>query len=475
MKTSSTWLSNLLLVCIVGLIVVHSVSLMKRQRLLLLDPLYAFWAGVLIIYVGQPLSHGQTLIGWHSPGVFEASLFWSCVAFVFVVFGYEWRLGQRGGLKLPAVPSRLSPLKLSLAGYAMIVLGVLGYLYLFASAGGVTQWLSVGRGATDYENISAYVAQLVDLLPVGIGLLLFQMHFHPSSTPKKILVWILATLMWSWFFYLGSRSRMIGFTILGLGAYFLPRRKSPPLALVGTVFVLLFVLSKFQGSYRENFTNLSLNLDQIEMAEAEQKVLPIFLGGDQAVQNEEASSGIEFNCVMSVIELVPSEVPFNYGYGHLEVFTRWIPRAIWPGKRYPHMESVQGVLREADLSQATVRDSDLLMGPAFTFVGHWYYVAGPFGLILGGLLAGVLFRLIRTLYDRDSGSEGGLLVYVSLISVGFSEAAATPLSWILTLPFVVGPLALILFLCRLKPANSHRNQSKVAISPSLANANGKPS
>jgi hypothetical protein len=141
-------------------------------------------------------------------------------------------------------------------------------------------------------------------------------------------------------------------------------------------------------------------------------------------------------------------VPYNYGYGYLELFTRWIPRAVWPDKFYPQMEAVQGVLREAELSQANVRNTDILMGPAFTFVGHWYYVAGPVGLIFGGLLTGVLFRIIRTIYDRGNRSEGDILIYVSLIGIGFSEAASTPLAWLSTLPFVLGPLALILFLCR---------------------------
>jgi hypothetical protein len=220
------------------------------------------------------------------------------------------------------------------------------------------------------------------------------------------------------------------------------------LALAGAVFLALFILSNFQGSYRDKFTNLSLNLDQIDMDEARGGALPFFLGGDQALQADAVSSGIEFNCVMSVVELVPDKVPYNYGYGYLELFTRWIPRGIWPDKFYPQMEAVQGVLHEAQLSGANVRDTDILMGPAFTFVGHWYYVGGPIGLIFGGLLTGVLFRIIRTIYDRGNRSEGDILIYVSLIGIGFSEAASTPLAWLSTLPFVLGPLALILFLCR---------------------------
>jgi len=448
MNPGSTLLGDVLLLCIAGLMIAHTLSLISRKRLLLLDPLFAFWAGILVIYVGQPLSYRQIFIEWHSEKLFETTLGWTLLGLLCVLWGYEWNLGVRLGLKLPQSPAKLSPVKLTLAGYGLVFLGVLGYLYLFASAGGVNEWLSVGRGGTDNENVSGYVAQSADLLPLGVVLLLFQMHFHPAPLPKQIALWFLAALIWWWFLYLGSRSRLIGFTIGGMGATYLPGRKSPPLALAGAVFLALFILSNFQEAYRDKFTNLSLNLDQIDMREARDSALPFFLGGDPTLQADAVSSGIEFNCVMSVVELVPDKVPYNYGYGYLELFTRWIPRAIWPDKFYPQMEALQGVLREAQLSQANVRDTNILMGPAFTFVGHWFYVAGPLGLIFGGLLTGVLFRTIRTIYDRGNRSEGDILIYVSLIGIGFSEAASTPLAWLSTLPFALGPLALILFLCR---------------------------
>src|SRR5260221_2899979 len=231
MNPSSTLLGDLLLLCIAGLMLVHTLSLIGRKRLLLVDRLFAFWAGILVIYVGQPLSYRQVFIEWHSEELFEATLGWTLGGLLCVVWGYEWNLGVRLGLRLPQAPGQLSPAKLSLAGYGFLFLGVLGYLYLFASAGGVREWLSVGRGGTDYENISGYLAQLADLLPLGVILLLFQMHFHPAPLPKKILLWLLAALVWWWFLYLGSRSRLIGFTIGGMGAYYLPGRKYHPLAL----------------------------------------------------------------------------------------------------------------------------------------------------------------------------------------------------------------------------------------------------
>jgi hypothetical protein len=458
MNANTPILGDVLLLCIVGVMAAHTLSLVLRKRLLLLDPLFAFWAGILVIYVNQPLADGRIFIEWHSEKIFEMTLLWTLLGMICVVAGYEWNLGVRLGLKLPQAPPELSARKMSVAGYGLIVIGALGYLYLFASAGGVREWLSVPRGGTDYENVSGYIAQSVDLLPLGVVLLLFQVHFHPTPPLKRIVVWLLAALLWWWFLYLGTRSKLIGFSIVALGAYYLPKGKSPPIPVIGATFLCLFMLSNFQEHYRDRFTDLSLNLDQIDAREAWGNALPPLLGGDRDLQKETVAPGIEFNCVMSVVELVPD----NYGYGYLEIFTRWIPRSIWPDKIYPQMESVQGVLREGMLSDANVRDTDLLMGPAFTFVGHWFYVGGPIGLILGGLITGVLFRTIRTIYDRGKGREGDILIYVSLIGLGFTEAAATPFGWLSTMPFLLGPLALILFLCRARSDDSRRSRAFAA-------------
>jgi hypothetical protein len=116
------------------------------------------------------------------------------------------------------------------------------------------------------------------------------------------------------------------------------------------------------------------------------------------------------------------------------------------------MESVQGVLRTADLSDAVVetsQDQELLMGPAFGFVGHWYYVAGFIGLAIGGLVTGILLRAIRAYYDLGQQNHGTMVIYPILASAGFFEAAATPLYWLcFNLPFLLLLFAPVLYACR---------------------------
>jgi hypothetical protein len=123
---------------------------------------------------------------------------------------------------------------------------------------------------------------------------------------------------------------------------------------------------------------------------------------------------------MAVIDLVPDRVDYNYGFGHLELLTRPIPRAWWPDKVYPQSEAHTPLLREGALSTTVVPTSRkvLLMGPSFTFVGHWYSVGGALGLLFGGVLTGVMFRMFRSIYDRDSSNEGNLLLFSTFIGVG---------------------------------------------------------
>ncbi len=450
MILTSSATADLLILMIVGLIVVHSVKLIFARRWLLFDPLNTFWAGVFIVYVVQPVSFAETFISWHRDGVFEETLFWIFIGLLCVVIGYEHGIGPVRERIIPRCPDQLIPSHLAFAGYLLICVGVAGYLYLFASAGGAAKWLSVGRGGTDYANISGYLATLADFLPLGVLLLLFHASFHDVTRLKKILIWSSGILMWLWFVYLGTRSRTIMFTLMLLAAYYLPKRRNPPGWFLVVSCFFIFMLINFQAQYREKFTNLSFNLDSINIEEAYRRSAPGFLGGDTGINSKNVTRGVDFNCVLSVIDLVPETVPYNYGYGHLEVFTRPIPRAIWPEKIYPSMEAAQGVLREANLTSTKVRGTELLMGPALTFAGHWYYIGGPLALMAGGLFTGSLLRIIRNVYDRSGGSEGDLILYVMLITIGFGEAVATPLGWVYSLPLTLLPILVLFVICKVR-------------------------
>lgn len=442
--------ANISIVAIVIVIVAHSLYVWRRGRWLAFDPLNAFWAGAAVCYVFQPASYGDVYASWHATGVLEETLLWILFSLPFVIFGYESKLGVRLGKKFPSMPHRFVPWRLLGSAIVLVGLGLVGYVYLMSSAGGAAAWLAEGRGATDWGAVSGYVAQLEYVLPFGITLLLFHVSLHRTGRLMTLSAIVLCGAMWLWFVYLGSRSRTITFTVMVMAAYYLPKRRQPSVATLAGLFLALLVLVSFQASYRGHFTNLSFNLDQIDSEEAWANILPTWLGGSAERTTVDTSAFAEFNCAMTVIELVPEHVDYNYGYSHLEILTRPIPRSMWPEKRYPHAEAYTPIMREGRLSTTVIptADKELLMGPAFTFVGHWYSVGGPIALAIFGMLTGVMLRSIRTIHDRAPGNHGDVILFSSLIMLGFFELSSEPLFFVFNLPFTHGPLVLALLFAR---------------------------
>ncbi len=457
---TSSLLADLLLLAMVLAMGLHARACARRGQWFLLDPLNAFWAGALVCYVWQPIAHFDTLVSWRGGEVVETTLLMVLVSVVGLVVGYESRMGHRVGRSIPAMPARLRFDRLVLAALVLIALGIVGWGIFVASAGSWSEWISVGRGGTRMENLSsAYVAQLHSLLPVGVGLLLFSVEFHGVRGGWRMATWLVAGTQWLWFIYLGSRSRTIFFALLMLAAYFLPKRRNPPVWTIPVMAAAMVVLVQFQTTYRGKFTNLSIwgNLDYEEVKESAPQWLV------SGASRSGVSAGVEFNCAAAVVELVPEVVDYNYGYTHLELFTRPIPRALWPDKIYPMYRAYTPLFREARLSTTVIPSAKeyLLMGPSFTFVGHWYSVGGPIALVIAAILTGVMFRGIRSIYDRQPGNEGDIVLYASLVPLGFGEAAGEPLFFLFTLPFTLGPLLLVLWFCR-APAPSVTTSSPPA-------------
>jgi hypothetical protein len=211
------------------------------------------------------------------------------------------------------------------------------------------------------------------------------------------------------------------------------------------LFLLLVLVTNLQSRYRDQFTNLSFNFDRLESDNALEHIIPSWLGG-RSPRVHATSRGSEFNCVMTVIELVPDEVDYNYGYPLVEMLTRPIPRALWPDKIYPGLEAAYPIMKKGQLSTTYVATSKktLLMGPAFTFVGYWYAVGGPVALALAGMATGAFLRMLRTIHDGAPDSQGHTILFTMVIIIGFIEAAATPLSWVFTMPLFLIPLFLLL-------------------------------
>lgn len=454
-------IADFFLLGIVGAITIHALTLGLRRRFVVFDPLNMFWAGAVVIYFYQPIAFSDQLIEWYGQGVLEVTLFWVLVGLSLVVIGYEGKWGAKWGKHIPTLPRQLSGGGLFGASLSLIGLGFAGYAVEFSSAGGIEKWASVARGGTDWETISSYWGILTSLLPAGVGLLVLHVEMHRTGLLRRFLAWTLLALMLLWFFYLGTRSRTIMLAMMALMAYYLPRRKNPPTFLLAAVFLSLFVTSNFLAHYRDQFTNLSFNFDKTNWDEAIALSLPGIAPATPVNNTRIVSKGVEFSCTMAVFKLVPNQVPFNYGYSEVEFLTRMVPRNIWPNKRYPHYEAFTPIYYMEDLSRTWVSyaATPVLMGPAFGYIGHWYAVGGPLALVVAGLFTGGFFRALRTIYDRPEKREGDLVLYaLVIVPIGFGEAAATPLFWLFTLPLILFPMVVLVYLTRRREKRARHSQ-----------------
>jgi hypothetical protein len=442
---------DVLLLMIAGIMVGHGLTLKLRRRFFVFDPLNMFWAGAIILYLYQPIAFFDYFVAWYGQDVLEETLLWVLLGLSFVVIGYEGRWGVRWGKMVPALPQHLSRQGLFGAALSLIALGLGGYSVEFASAGGIERWASVARGGTDWDKVSGYSAILTSLLPAGVGLLVLHVEMHRATPLRRSLAWLVFALMLLWFFYLGTRNGTIVMVMTALMAYYLPRRKNPRPLLLAVIFLALFATSNFLAKYRQNFFNLSFNFEKIDWDEAIAQSLPGILPGTQVRNKAFVSKGIEFSCTMAAVKLVPNVIPFNYGYSELEFLTRIVPRGIWPEKRYPEYEAFTPIYQMEDLSRYWIpyATTPILAGPAFGYIGHWYAVGGAIALVFAGLFTGGLFRAIRAIFNRPEKREGDLVLYMLvIIPIGFGDAASTPLFWIFTLPLILMPVLVLLYLTR---------------------------
>lgn len=436
-------LSSIAIIILIG---AHVLWRIRRGTFLMMDPLNMFWAGVIVCYVIQPMAYYEQLLEFQPTANIPGAMTWILAGLACVALGYESRIGTRISRLLPSGSMHLSCWRLRAFGLLLIFIGVVGYAYEVSTAGGLKAWLAAPRGGTDWEVASSYLASLSAILPLGVALILFSVEFRRDRAALRIFAWVAAFVMLMWFIYLGTRSRTILWVATMLSAYYLPKRSNPSLGIVLLLFPALLVGVNFLAENRTRFTDLSMNMSVDEAASQLEKAARDAMGFGEGGYRTDVQRGMEFNYVITAIELVPDAVPYTYGYNFLELLTRPIPRALWENKRYPAAEAFTPLLEAGGLSSTWVSTSiePVLMGPAPTFAGFWWAVGGPLALLVGGFATGILLRTIRAIYDRHGGkNESDVIIYWSLLGIGFVEAVATPWSWMFSLPLVIIPLIIV--------------------------------
>lgn len=444
MILTSSGLADILILAIGGLFIFHVAGAVRKRRFFAFDPLMFFWVGAFVIYIMEALSNYDDYVAFYDAASVEYALFLVFLGILFLHLGYRLPAGKRLANEIPALPNRILPNRMLFLSLFFIGMGLSGWWMQIMTAGSFAAWAAVPRGGEDWANLSGYVTVMAGLLTVGVSLLVLHVELHRRGPVLRVVAWILLGLLLLFFLYLGTRSRTIGTVVVGLMAWSLPRRRNPSLIVMSVLFFCLLIVTNFQAEYRGHFRNLSFNLHEIDWSEVPSRVLPRILTG--AASSKTASPGSELGMTVAVAQLVPDRIPYALGYEFVQIFTQPVPRALWPGKRYPRGEAWSEVHRMAGTSGWWVDyvEKPFLAGPSPGYIASWYYNGGMLGLLIGGLLTGVFLRLLRGIYDRSKNNSGFLVTYLMLAPIGFGEATGHPFSWIYSLPLILIPLIIAL-------------------------------
>jgi hypothetical protein len=444
MLFTTSWVADIFLLAIFILFVNHCIREKIKKTFFIIDPLFFFWAGVFVIYIIEGISNHEQYVQWYGADTIEAAYAWIFIGLVMLHFGYGMQQGIKLTKKIPNLPSRISSSKILFISLTLCTAGVFGWSLQIQSAGGLAMWAATPRGGENWEELSPYVGQLSFLLTVGLSLLLIHVEMHQRSSLMRTIAWLMIALYFLFFFYLGSRSRIIAVFLVALMAWSLPRRRTPNLLFLIPASMALFLMVNFQEQYRGYFQNLSFNLHKIDLTEVPARILPKAITGEASLKV--VSKGTEFSMTAAVITYVPDKIPFAYGGEFLQIITNFVPRSAWPEKPYPRSELWSEVHELAGTSEwwVTHIHKPFIAGPAPGYIASWYYNGGIIGLLVGGIVTGIFFRLLRGIYARSVNNESYLILYSVLAPLGFGEAVSHPFGWVYVLLLVLVPLVIIL-------------------------------
>ena len=417
-----------------------------------LNPVNSFWLTYVYAGVVQPLLSADDWIAFYGEGVFLQCLAMFLVVGIAVAVGYELHQGREWSQRIPdfSVPSGS---KIAWFGAILIGVGLLGYVAVSGASGGWAFWSSSPRENTNFD-LSGYIYTLPRVATLGIMVLLCHaFSLRGAWLYKGSMIFIgVANALWQ--AYTGTREGTIVMLVILIGSIYGAQRRNPPIWAIGGLVAAIFFVFGFIPTYRGQFRNLSFNIDDAP-AQVVERSFQFFSDpdfGDDAPSTHKKDKGpdlwSDFGMAISVAYYVPARVPYDGGQMLLEVFTRPIPRGLWPNKDYPESRAWDKFHQVSGISDA-LNPAGYRSGPSPTMIGKYFYIGGWLGLIVGGIFSGLCFRVLWEFLQRQMHLVTGVILAVASIGLGGMEMIH-PLAWSVNfwLPTVFAPFVVLVWLVR---------------------------
>jgi hypothetical protein len=310
--------------------------------------------------------------------------------------------------------------QLGFPGLVLIAIGVLGEIRFIQLSGGVENYFSAGRGAGDYENVTAYIYGARWLLFPGVAFLIAAGMEKRAWRRGTVLM---LCLMGAYNLVLGQRSGIFAVTFLSFYCALLWRRRVPRLAVVVAVSCALAVLLGFVKLTRSDF-HLGSDFERTkDLMKAPVSQLALDLARENFSVTADKYHISEIVLFAGFLKTIPKEVDYDYFVFYTSFLYKWIPRIYWPDRPDP----AAGKVLELD----HVLGKTHRTGSTPTILGMYYLHLGYFSVFVMAVLTGFYLGLIDSFGKRAMACPAAAVVFITLSN------------GVLSMPMGLGPLASI--------------------------------
>lgn len=144
-----------------------------------------------------------------------------------------------------------------------------------------------------------------------------------------------------------------------------------------------------------------------------------------------SNHGVYFDAFMLLLRDVGDRIPYRWGQDHLYGLLGIIPRALWEGKP-------SGTELNPGAWFRIIYEPHNINGWPFTTPGEWLVNFGVIGVLLGGFLAGVVYRALQM--RNASIATNPIALVFSVVYAGLMFDHGVNTLWIVTYAYFIPPM-----------------------------------
>jgi len=335
----------------------------------------------------------------------------SVIAIIFFWIGYMMPIGRAFSKAIPSLPSSWSKARSGIWVGIAYFLGVSLHLYeIFIAAGGFTEWLHTSKDALllsmhiggVYLKVLSYTLPMIAIIGSFI-----RYRYAPSRFRLSLVLIFLSTeILYS--FMTGSRGGWLYIVVgLGLTEYYIRGGAhsfgSVKVVLSGLlVTIIMAVLFPIISIIRFVGLEALINNFWVTLSSINYSFSSVFA--------EVFRRFYMLDTLAWAIKNIPNHFDYSYGteiyYSPLAI----IPRVIWEGK------PILGTPKISGDQMVPLLSTDYIAKDMHTLT-ELYWIGGVGAVILGMVVIGVLFRVMRE-YMRLHGESSSIALFIGVSYIG---------------------------------------------------------